>query len=192
MPLSDYNPKRLSKTITVWLRHHPEQAMLSPDEYGWVDIEQIIQALAKRDVFVTAREIEILNHSTDKVRWNVDIENNRIRTTHGHTIPVILADHVTPPEVLYHGTYSDVLSAITKQGLLPMKRQFVHLSADKSTAHSVGLRHAKGEESKVHVFEIKAKTMAEYGHKFYNTSNNVWLTKNVPPEFLTKNYLTSD
>ena len=39
MALSDYQQKRLSKTISTWLRHHPEKTELVPDEFGWVNID---------------------------------------------------------------------------------------------------------------------------------------------------------
>lgn len=46
----------------------------------------------------------------------------------------------TPPAVLFHGTATASLPVILADGLRPMRRQYVHLSADRDTALSVGSR----------------------------------------------------
>lgn len=60
-----------------------------------------------------------------------------------------------------------------------MSRLYVHLSKDKETAEKVGARHGKP-----HIFFVHSGKMFRAGYKFYLSENGVWLTENVPPEFL--------
>lgn len=48
-----------------------------------------------------------------------------------------------PPAVLYHGTASATVPVILREGLRPMSRQDVHLSAEQETAVRAGARHGR-------------------------------------------------
>ena len=65
--------------------------------------------------------------SSAKRRYVID--GDRIRSLYGHSVPgridIVRAD---PPEVLFHGTSPTAWASIQKQGLMPMGRQYVHLS----------------------------------------------------------------
>ena len=172
--------KQIGKTICYFLRHAPQKAGLCADEFGWVSLAQLILALQERGIMADIDFIERLNLSSDKIRWEIDVPNNRIRATHGHSYPVVVGSSTKPPDVLYHGTSSCKLPVIFEQGLLPMSRQFVHLSTDKQTARAVGKRH--GEPS---VIQVDAKALFEENHPFYQTSDDVWLTESIPANFLS-------
>ena len=172
--------KQISKAISYFLRHAPQKAGLYADEFGWVNLDRLALALQERGVTVDIDFVERLNQSSDKVRWEIDVPNNRIRATHGHSYPVIAGSSTKPPDILYHGTSRCKLPIILEQGLLPMSRQFVHLSSNKQTAHAVGKRH--GEPS---VIKVNAKALFEENHPFYHTSDDVWLTDSIPAIFLS-------
>jgi putative RNA 2'-phosphotransferase len=173
--------KQTSKLISYWLRHNPEDAGLIVDDFGWASIDQLLKALHSRNFAVHLPDLLRLTNSFDKVRWEIDEAGGRIRATHGHSFPVLLEDKVkAPPEVLYHGTAVKNLPAIAEQGLTPMSRQFVHLSETVETALNVGARHGKPV-----LIEVKAGRLANEGWKFYQTSDNVWLTSAIPAEYLS-------
>ena len=65
-------------------------------------------------------------------------------------------------------------------GLQRGKRDYVHLSPDEVTAHTVGARH--GEPI---VLVVKAGQMHADGFTFYRSANGVWLTLVVPREYLS-------
>ncbi len=65
--------------------------------------------------------------------------------------------------------------------LIPKSRLYVHLSADVETATMVGSRHGKPV-----IYLVDCKKMAENGYRFFLSSNNVWLTKEVPVQYLKK------
>jgi hypothetical protein len=79
--------------------------------------------------------------------------------------------------VLYHGTHPKALDAIVREGLRPMGRRHVHLSADVETARQVGARRGAP------VFlVVDAGALHRAGHPFLLADNGVWLTDAVPPE----------
>ena len=109
------------------------------------------------------------------------LRGDRIRANQGHSVPVEL--HLTltrPPQTLYHGTHAGALGAIRREGLRPMGRHHVHLSADTTTAQQVGARRGQPV-----VLVVAAGAMRDAGHDFYRSDNGVWLTDTVPPEFIT-------
>lgn len=87
----------------------------------------------------------------------------------------------TPPQILYHGTAERSVPSILEQGLHSASRHFVHLSADAETAVKVDSRHGKPV-----VLTIDTVAMLAAGHQFYLADNGVWLTENIPPQFIGK------
>ena len=173
--------KSLSKLISYWLRHSPEDANLQVDEFGWVALEKLQSALEARGYIISIDQLLELNRSFDKVRWEIDHIKQRIKATHGHSIPVSLdSTPETPPEILYHGTAVQFLTRIIEKGLLPMNRQFVHLSETKGIALEVGSRHGNP-----FMIAIGTKELLDKGWKFYKTSENVWLTASIPSDYLS-------
>ena len=86
----------------------------------------------------------------------------------------------TPPDVLWHGTGEKYVESINKIGLISKSRLYVHLSKDYETAKTVGSRHGGPV-----VYRVNAKQMAEDGYPFYLSVNGVWLTKEVPVQYLS-------
>ncbi|RFZ90669.1 RNA 2'-phosphotransferase [Mucilaginibacter conchicola] len=172
--------KQISKLISYWLRHAPEDGNLTLDDYGWTGVESVIAALAAKGQQATKDELIELSASFDKIRWQFDETGDRIRATHGHSVPVLIVEEpTTPPDVLYHGSKEENKEAILAEGLRSMSRRFLHLSATRDMAVEVGQRHGK-----VIVFLIDAKQLHHGGHKFYNTSENVWLCDAIPADFV--------
>lgn len=73
--------------------------------------------------------------SNDKRRFAFDDTGTMIRPSQGHSVPVELGlAAAVPPNVLFHGTGDAALPAIRREGLRPMRRHHVHLSASAETA----------------------------------------------------------
>ena len=103
-----------------------------------------------------------------------------IRANQGHSIPVdVELKEVTPPDVLYHGTGEKFVASINDLGLVPKSRLYVHLSKDIQTATNVGKRHGTPV-----IYSANCKQMVADGYKFYLSVNGVWLTKEVPINYL--------
>ena len=177
MPRDD---KRISKFMSLVLRHRPEVAELELDAAGYVAVDDLLAALAAKGLALTRQDLDAVVASNDKKRFAFDETGARIRAVQGHSIDVDLGyAPAAPPERLFHGTVGRFLESIGTEGLKPGGRQFVHLSPDRETATAVGSRRGKPV-----VLVVAAGRMAGEGHLFYLASNGVWLTDRVPPEFI--------
>ena len=127
--------KQLSKTVALALRHEPEAFGLKLNTEGWVSLERLLVGLRRRKAFaeVSRDDIEAMLRESDKQRF--ELIDDKIRAHYGHSVGTKIEKPTQqPPEILFHGTQKRTLEAIQLDGLLPMTRQYVHLSADAKTA----------------------------------------------------------
>ncbi len=173
------NEKRikLSKLMCYILRHAPEEFSIKPDKTGFVEMYALLSAVRKVYPWVTEKDMRIVAESDEKDRY--EIKGNKIRARYGHSYNVIL-DHKEDRDskILYHGTAYKNLEGILKEGIKPMKRQFVHLTINKEDAHRTALRHDK----KVVILSIDADCLRRKGHRIYRAGRVVRLVKYVPPD----------
>lgn len=172
--------KKISKFMSLVLRHRPETIGLQLDPSGWVSIRKLLEGMRAQGKPLTREQLNAVVAENDKQRFEISDDGSQIRARQGHSVAVDLGyDEVEPPELLRHGTPMQFVAAIRKQGLTKQKRHHVHLHEDPNMASIVGSR--RGEPV---VLTVDAKKMAAAGYKFYVTENNVWLTDCVPPEFI--------
>jgi putative RNA 2'-phosphotransferase len=173
---------RVSKFLSLVLRHRPESVGLALDSSGWVDVPALLAAAQRAGVPLDEPLLERVVRTSDKQRFALSPDGRRIRANQGHSVPVDLAlPPAEPPEVLYHGTATRFLEAIRVEGLRPRGRTHVHLSADPGTAVAVGRRHGTPI-----VLRVAAGAMCRAGHEFVRAENGVWLTSGVPADYLTE------
>ena len=173
------NTTQISKLISLVLRHHPERLGLALDAHGWADTSALIDAINAIQPF-DMEQLEAIVRADLKQRYAFSPDKLRIRANQGHSIPVDLElTPRTPPAILWHGTGEGFFSAIMREGLKPMGRQYVHLSADAETAVKVGRRHGRPV-----LFTVDAARMVGDGLSFYCSENGVWLTDAVPATYL--------
>jgi putative RNA 2'-phosphotransferase len=173
---------RLSRRMSLVLRHRPESAGLTLDANGWVPVTDLLTALG-----VTRADLDLVVAHNDKSRFAVQTGPDgvdRIRASQGHSRRVAVdleLPAVMPPAELFHGTPRANLDAILREGLRPRSRHHVHLSADLPTAVTVGRRRSPD----VVVFSVAAGVMDEAGQVFHRSDNGVWLTTAVSPQHLS-------
>ena len=172
----------ISKFLSYILRHEPQAIGIELDREGWTDIDALIAAAGKAGRPLDLALIQAVVASNDKKRFALSDDGHRIRAVQGHSSQDVAIQYSPriPPAVLYHGTASRFLEAILREGLRPGQRHYVHLSADISTASSVGQRHGAPV-----VLQIDALGMHRQGLPFYQADNGVWLTERVPAFFLS-------
>jgi len=169
-----------SKFLSLILRHKPEAIGISLDRHGWADVNELIDGMNKHATSMNMSMLEEIVRTDSKQRYSFNEDKTKIRANQGHSIKVdVELEEKEPPSILYHGTATRFLGNITKQGLLPMSRLYVHLSKDMETATKVGIRHGSPV-----ILEVDAEKMYKDGYKFYLSDNGVWLTEKVPPQYL--------
>lgn len=174
--------KFISKKMSYALRHNPQKYGITLDEYGYTDLPGFITAMNRVHHFqpaLTRQTIEDVIANSSKQRF--EIKNNKICALYGHSIPgIIKHQEAAPPAVLYHGTSHRALKSIEELGLLPMSRQFVHLSADIPMARQVGSRH----DPHPVILAVDAKAASDNGLKFYVGNSEVWLCDDLPFKYI--------
>jgi len=180
------NNNDLSKFISLILRHKPETIGITLNDNGWANVDDLINGINKstnkKVNCVTLAILEDIVNSDNKNRYSFNNDKTFIRANQGHSIKVnVDLKEVTPPKILYHGTAEKYINSIRANGLKAMNRLYVHLSDNKQTAITVGSRHGIPI-----ILEIDSTKMFEDGYKFYISENNVWLTNNVPQNYIIR------
>ena len=178
--MADREKTRLSKLLSLVLRHQPELVGVELDAAGWVPVDTLLAALRAHGTPIDGAVLLDLVATSPKQRFALSDDGARIRASQGHSVEVDLGyEEAEPPETLYHGTVAASLDAIRAAGLSRMGRHHVHLSPDDATARTVGARRGAPV-----VLCIGAGAMHRAGHVFYRSANGVWLTDHVPPAFI--------
>ena len=179
------NYKKLSKFLSLTLRHQPEILDLKLDEEGWTPIEPLLEKLSHRDrnwKNLTQADLEKMIELSEKKRH--EISDGRIRCLYGHSIEKkIVKESIAPPEILFHGTARETARLILAEGLKPMNRQYVHLSEDIETAGIVGKR----KDREPVILKIEAGKAARSGIAFYHGNEKIWLAEPIPARFILEN-----
>ena len=171
---------KISKYLSKYLRHQPEEIGLKLAPGGWVAVDKLLSACAKYQFPISSAELQEVVETSDKKRFSFDSTGTKIRANQGHSVEVDLQlEPVVPPNVLYHGTGHRAVESILNTGLSKMSRHHVHLSQDTAIARTVGTRHGHSV-----IFSVDAAAMYQAGYKFYCSANEVWLVDRVPPEYL--------
>lgn len=182
------DPVQLSKFLSLVLRHRPDNIDLALDPQGWASIDELVEkGNAVRTQFSREDLLHVVKIS-DKKRFSISTDGLRIRAAQGHSVSVDLGlSPQEPPTMLFHGTATRFINPILREGLKPQGREQVHLSTDEATARRVGQRRGRAT-----VLKVEARRMHAKGFKFYIADNGVWLTDQVPPEFLVRSSSEAD
>lgn len=177
------NSKHLVKTskfLSLVLRHKPQTIDIQLDDQGWVAIDLLLRKAADHGRDIDRDLLERVVTTNDKQRFAISEDGLRIRANQGHSVEIDLdLPPVAPPETLYHGTVERFLDSIRRMGLIKGSRRHVHLSADLETAKRVGDRRGSAV-----ILIVRAGEMHGAGREFYVSKNQVWLTDQVPTEFI--------
>lgn len=119
--------------------------------------------------------------TNNKKRYEFSNDFSKIRARQGHSLKVDVGlKEIKPPEYLFHGTSTRFLDSILEDGILKMNRTHVHLSKDIETAVVVGKRHGSPI-----VLKVNSKDLSKTGQKFFLSNNGVYLTNDIPKEYIS-------
>jgi len=171
---------RISKLLSLALRHDPSALGLKIDREGWAEVDAVLKGLERAGFRVDAAVLKALVELDDKGRF--ELRNGRIRARYGHSIDVSISyPEDATSAALYHGTSQDFLPAILREGILPMKRRYVHLAVDVETACLNAARRPRPV-----VLAVDAQCLRRRGYRVYIASHKIRLVQYVPPECVEK------
>jgi putative RNA 2'-phosphotransferase len=173
---------RLSRVVSHALRHEPWLYELELDGEGWTNVDALLVALRQEfPGWADLSEQDLADMIRVSSKQRHEMANGRIRALYGHSLPEKLSKRAaTPPAILFHGTAPATVSIIQREGLKPMRRQFVHLSTNREDAIAVGKRKAQEPI----ILAVRSGEASAAGVVFYEGNERVWLADHVPPEHI--------
>jgi putative RNA 2'-phosphotransferase len=178
--MNEETTTRISKFLSLVLRHEPAKIGITLDPAGWVEVRELLEKLGRAGKRITPDMLREVVGTNAKKRFEYSADERRIRASQGHSVKVDLGyAAATPPEILYHGTAARFLEMIREKGLLKMDRHDVHLSEETKMTLQVGARRGRPV-----LLTIRAGDMHRAGRSFRQSTNGVWLTDEVPPQYI--------
>jgi len=177
--LDGHRRERLSKLMSGMLRHFPEAGGLKLDPQGFVEISELVEALRGLGYpWVSEEHVRAIAALDPKGRF--EVTGSVIRARYGHSVPVrVRYEEEYPAQPLYHGTSRSRLDRILSEGLLPMKRLYVHLTTSLEDA----LERARRFPDPV-VLAVDPLCLKKRGLRVFRGGRTVYLARRVPPECL--------
>jgi len=170
---------KLSKFLSLILRHKPEVVGVELDDEGFINIDELVNKIRScSPSYYWLKPIHIVAIAETCPKGRFEIRNGKIRATYGHSIRVNLSLPVDNEiKILYHGTTLERLNRILSEGIKSMGRMYVHLSSNLSDAIEVAKRHG----SKIVILIVNADKLRAHGIKVLRAGKSVYLVKYVPP-----------
>ena len=78
---------RISKYISLILRHKPEVIGIQLDAHGWADVNALLAGISKK-YFIDRDILEEIVRSDSKQRYIFNEDRTRIRASQGHSVQV--------------------------------------------------------------------------------------------------------
>ena len=178
--MTERDAVRISKFLSLVLRHEPQRVGLKLSDSGWVAVDALLAAMTQHGNPITLEQLRHVVATNDKKRFAFSEDGTRIRASQGHSVEMDLQySPQAPPEFLFHGTPERFIESIRATGLNKGQRHHVHLSADEVTAAKVGERRGRPI-----ILKVRAGEMHRAGHPFFRSANGVWLVDAVPSKFI--------
>jgi putative RNA 2'-phosphotransferase len=169
--------KRISKLLSLILRHRPDEFGLQMDEFGYVPLDEVVGAIRERYPELDSEEVQQRIEATKAHRF--EINENGIRALYGHSFFIEMdIEPMDPPELLYMGTTQKDARRFKEQGILSKDRSYVHLSMELSVAES-----RSSHLVMPCVIQILAGKANQAGIFFY-PRGEVVLSTEIPAEFV--------
>jgi putative RNA 2'-phosphotransferase len=171
----------LSKLMSLVLRHDPDSFGVALDAEGYAALDELVTALRTRIPDLVLDDILEVVETLEPDKRRFTIIDREIRANYGHSIADrIVHPPCAPPEVLWHGTTQRALPEIRVQGLLPMQRQYVHMTDDRTLARRIGSRRGIP-----HILQVDAARAFADGIPFYRANASFWLADALPAGYLS-------
>ena len=180
--MSDREANSLGRILALVLRHAPEKFGVDMDINGWVNARELSEAIGKQRRhyhWLRAWHFEAIANADANGRYQV--ENEMMRATYGHSIELDLdlpTDDI--PEVLYYPCETEEVETLLEYGITAGDRKNVHLSRSIRNAMDAG--HVRIHRPAI--VEVDTARAIADGHTIYRAGTTVFLTDEVPGEYL--------
>ena len=182
--MSDREVNTLGRLMAGILRHFPEKFDLDMDINGWVNVDDMVDALRKRrqDLrrWLRAWHIGAIADTDDKGRYQV--RGDAVRATYAHSVEIELdlpSDDI--PDVLYYPSAQDQVEVLLGHGIKPGSRRHVHLSKTITSAGEAGRVHHRRPA----ILEVDCVRAQADGFQIFHAGTTVYLAEEVGSTYLS-------
>jgi putative RNA 2'-phosphotransferase len=173
--VSDY--ERISKLLSLMLRHRPDEFGLNVDEYGYAPVEDVVEALGTKIEDISDDILMAMLNAPGQRRF--ELNEKGVRAKYGHSFFVEMDDPEEPPDQLYIGCTQAQAATYSAKGIRPADRSYIHLSISREAAEA---RNLRVELPCLAV--IAAREAHEGGVEFYPRGEIV-LCRDIPSQFIS-------
>ena len=171
------DPKRISKLLSLMLRHRPDEFGLNVDEYGYAPVGDVVEALGTKIDDITEEVLMEMLNAPGQRRFEVN--DKGVRAQYGHSFFVEMDAPEEPPEQLFIGCTRDQATVYADKGIRPADRSYIHLSSTREAAEA---RNRRVELPCLAV--IAAREAHNEGIEFYPRGEIV-LCREIPSQFIS-------
>ncbi len=177
--LEEERSEKLGRLVAGALRHFPDDLGLDMNSRGWVDLDDLTEAIGTRYRWANKRMVIALVQSDPKERY--EIREGKIRAKYGHSVDVALDYPKNDLAALYYGANEEEADRILEVGLKSATQRYVHLSTTPEKAWYVGTFRTNSPR----VIKVDAEAAQRAGVKMMTVSDQIVISENVPAEYLS-------
>ena len=85
--------KKLSKFLSLILRHRPQVIGISLSEEGWTDTQTLIEKMNANGRTIDMETLSMIVETNDKKRYAFNEDKSQIRANQGHSVKVNLVSN---------------------------------------------------------------------------------------------------
>lgn len=169
--------RRISKLLSLILRHRPDEFGLNVDEYGFAPLSEVVEAVQQRYSEVTVDDVRGLIEDSRQHRF--EIRDGNIRALYAHSFFVEMdGEPMDPPERMYMAVELDAARKMKQEGMRPEDRFYLHLSKTREIAEDRASQLVAPS-----LVEILAQEAQKEGIEFHERGEVV-LTREIPAELV--------
>ncbi|MEE3260081.1 MAG: RNA 2'-phosphotransferase [Candidatus Latescibacterota bacterium] len=180
------NRSRISKLLSLMLRHRPDEFGLEIDAYGYAPLDQVVQGVRERYDEVTEADVVALVEDPEQRRFELNEFGIRALYAHSFFVEMDGEPMDPPPDRFYMGTTKGAARRFADEGISPGDRYYVHLSLTRAAAESRS--HQRDTPCVVEILADKAQAD---GCSFF-ARGEVVLTEEIPAECVGEIYGIED
>ena len=164
------------------LRHRPDEFGLNMNDFGFIPLDEVVEAVQQRYDEVTIEDIEGLVGESQQKRF--EIADDAIRALYGHSFFVEMdGEPMEAPEFLYMGSTAAAARKMQKEGMRPVDRFYLHLSLTREVAES-----RSRQVGTPCVVQVKAQEAWKQGEIEFFSRGEVVLSREIPSDYVGEVY----
>ncbi|MDA0333997.1 MAG: RNA 2'-phosphotransferase [bacterium] len=165
--------RRISKLLSLILRHRPDEFGLNMDAYGFIPLAEVVESVQQRYSAVEEEDIRDLIETSRQHRF--EIVDDRVRALYGHSFFVEMdGEPMAAPEHLYLCVPAAQGQRMKEEGIRSEDRFYLHLSPTREVAES-----RAGTVTTPCIVEVRAAAAATEAEVQFWSRGEVVLTRQV-------------